>query len=208
MDVKGFQASRRALHGVGELVLAGPAYARDGDIRLRPTPGGFGVWAQPGPRIDGVELVAGTRRIPLGGTVQSLADAAGVVPRALTDVYSDGAGVGLVDLIEVDPAAAQLMAVAFADGDRALEMFAPEAERVLWPEHFDIGISVEAERVNYGVSPGDTYEPWPYAYVGPWDPRDDAFFNATFGAARRLSELGDASAIATFFAQGRELALR
>ena len=81
MDLDTFQASRRALHGVAELVLAGPAYARDGDIRLRPTPGGFGVWAQPGPRIDGVELVAGTRLVPLGGTIQALADAAGVAPR-------------------------------------------------------------------------------------------------------------------------------
>ena len=207
MDVETFRASRRALHGVAELLLAGPAYARDRDIRLRPTPGGFGVWAQPGPRIDGVKLVAGTRRIPLGGTVQSLADAAGVAPRALTDVYADGAGVGLADAIEVDPEAAELLAKAFADGDRALELFAPEAERVLWPEHFDIGISVEAERVNYGVSPGDSYDPWPYAYVGPWESHEGGFFNAPFGAARRLSELGDAAAIAAFFAQGRELAL-
>ena len=145
MDVETFGASRRALHGVAELLLAGPAYARDGDIRLRPTPGGFGVWAQPGPRIDGVELVAGTRRIPLGGTVQALADAAGVAPRALTDVYADGAGVGLADAIEVDPEAAALLAEAFAAGDRALEAFAPDAEAVLWPEHFDIGISVELD---------------------------------------------------------------
>jgi hypothetical protein len=208
MDVQVFRASRRSLHGVAELVLAGPAYARDGDIRLRPTPGGFGVWAQPGPRINGVELVAGTRRVPLGGTVQALADAAGVAPRALTDVFADGAGVGLADAVEVDAEAAELLAAAFADGDRALEMFAPDAERVLWPEHFDIGISVDAERINYGVSPGDSYEPWPYAYVGPWEPREGAFFNAAFGAARRLSELGDAVAIAAFFAQGRGLALR
>ena len=207
MDVNTFRASRRALHGVAELILAGPAYARDGDIRLRPTPGGFGVWAQPGPRVDGVELVERTRRVPLSGTVQALADAAGVAPRALTDVYADGSGVGLADAIEVDAEAAELLAAAFADGDRALEMFAPDAERVLWPEHFDIGISVEAERVNYGVSPGDSYEPWPYAYVGPWEPQEGGFFNAPFGAARRLAELGDAPAITAFFAEGRELAL-
>lgn len=207
MDVRVFRASRRVLHGVAELMLAGPAYARDGDIRLRPTPGGFGVWAQPGPRVDGVELVARTRRVPLGGTVQALADAAGVAPRALTDVYADGSGVGLADAIEVDAEAAELLAAAFADGDRALEMFAPDAERVLWPEHFDIGISNDAERINYGVSPGDSYEPWPYAYVGPWESHDGGFFNAPFGAARRLSELGDAAAIAAFFDQGRALAL-
>ncbi len=208
MDVEKFQASRRALHGVAELLLAGPAYARDGDIRLRPTPGGFGVWSQPGPRVEGVQLVAGTRRVPLGGTIQALADAAGVAPRTLTDVYADGAGVGLADAIEVDPEAAGLLALALADGDRALELFAPDAERVLWPEHFDIGISVDAEKTNYGVSPGDSYEPWPYAYVGPWETREGEFFNAPFGAARRLSDLGNAEAIAAFFAQGRDLALR
>jgi len=208
MDVDTFQASRRSLHGVAELVLAGPAYTHDGDIRLRPTPDGFGVWKQPGPRIDGVELVAGTRRIPLGGTVQALADAAGVAPRTLTDVYSGGSGMGLADAIEVDPAAAELIAAAFADGEIALAEFAPDAESVLWPEHFDIGISVDAERVNYGVSPGDSYEPWPYAYVGPWEPREGEFFNAAFGAARRLSELGDAAAITAFFAEGRTQAMR
>ncbi len=208
MDLDTFQASRRALHGVAELVLAGPAYARDGDIRLRPTPGGFGVWAQPGPRVDGVELVAGTRLVPLGGTIQALADAAGVAPRVLTDVYGGGSGMGLADAIEVDPQAAELMATAFADGDRALAEFAPDAERVLWPEHFDIGISVDSERVNYGVSPGDSYEPWPYAYVGPWEPREGEFFTAPFGAAQRLSELGGAAAIAAFFAEGRAQVLR
>ena len=38
--------------------------------------------------------------------------------------------------------------------------------RVLWPEHFDVGI--DANEVNYGVSPGDASCPEPYAYVGPW----------------------------------------
>ena len=57
------------------------------------------------------------------------------------------------------------------------------------------------------MSPCDSYEPWPYAYVGPWEPHEGGFFNAPFGAARRLSELGDAAAIAAFFVQGRELAL-
>ena len=40
---------------------------------------------------------------------------------------------------------------------------------VLWPEHFDVGITLD--KVNYGVSPGDDDIPEPYAYVGPWTPR-------------------------------------
>jgi hypothetical protein len=204
MDVDQFQRTRRALHGVAELLLAGPAYARDGDIRLRPTPGGFGVWRQPGPRIEGADLVADHHLIPLGGTVEALAEAARVVPRTLTDVYADGAGVTLADVLDVDPAAVHLLASAFSTGEQALRQFAPDSEPVLWPEHFDIGITVD--EINYGVSPGDAYQAWPYAYVGPSRPRADAFFNAPFGAARTLSDLSSVEGIVAFFAQGRDVA--
>jgi hypothetical protein len=206
MDVEQFQRTRRALHGVAELLLAGPAYARDGDIRLRPTPGGFGVWRQPGPRVEGADLVADHHLIPLSGTVEALADAARVVPRTLTDVYPDGAGVMLADVLDIDPAAAQLLASAFSAGEQALRQFAPDTEPVLWPEHFDIGITVD--EINYGVSPGDTYQAWPYAYVGPSRPRDGAFFNAPFGAARSLSDLAGVEGIVAFFTQGRDVAAR
>jgi hypothetical protein len=40
-------ATRRALHGVAELVLAGPHYRAGGSIRLRLTPGGFGTMIGP-----------------------------------------------------------------------------------------------------------------------------------------------------------------
>jgi hypothetical protein len=56
---------------------------------------------------------------------------------------------------------------------------------VLWPEHFDIGISVD--EVNYGVSPGDVHIPEPYAYVGPWHPRVGTFWNTGFGRRGRWS---------------------
>ena len=47
--------------------------------------------------------------------------------------------------------------------------FAPEAEPILWPEHFDVGLAVD--EVNYGGSPGDVTHANPYAYVGPWTTR-------------------------------------
>jgi len=69
-----------------------------------------------------------------------------------------------------------------ADGDRALQNLDPAQVPVLWPEHFDIGITVA--EVNYGVSPGDASIGEPYAYVGPWHVPDGAFWNQPFGAAR------------------------
>ena len=44
------------------------------------------------------------------------------------------------------------------------------------------GIGVD--EVNYGMSPGDGFHAAPYAYVGPWTPREGAFWNVPFGALR------------------------
>jgi hypothetical protein len=65
----------------------------------------------------------------------------------------------------------------------------------LWPEHFDAATSValpSGDHLNLGFSPGDGFEPGPYAYVGPWSaarPGDPAFWNAPFGAVLRATEL-------------------
>jgi hypothetical protein len=61
--------------------------------------------------------------------------------------------------------------------------------------------------VDYGVSPGDGYISEPYAYVNPGAHRDEAFWNAPFGAARAMRELGgaDPDAVYAFFAEGRGL---
>jgi hypothetical protein len=74
---------------------------------------------------------------------------------------------------------------------------------VLWPEHFDVGISVG--EVNYGVSPGDDAIPEPYAYVGPWSPQTGPFWNVPFGAARPITALGDADDVLEFFRTGQSL---
>ncbi len=194
------EPTRRSLHGLAELVLAGPQYAASGSIRLRVTPGGFGTESAPDLRLEGVELVTATRRLPLGGTFADLARAAGVEARPLRDVYDDGPGVGEGDPVEVDPEAAAVILEAFARADAALRAFAPDERPVLWPEHFDIGISVD--EVNYGVSPGDVHMGEPYAYVGPWSPREGSFWNTPFGAARPLTELPDTDALAGFLRDG------
>ena len=45
--------TRRSLHGVAELVLAGPQYRATGKLRLRVVPGGFATTLTPGLRVDG-----------------------------------------------------------------------------------------------------------------------------------------------------------
>ncbi len=85
-------------------------------------------------------------------------------------------------------------------GDAALRALAPDETPILWPEHFDIGITVG--EVNYGVSAGDGYLAVPYAYVGPWSPpAQDDFWNAPFGRALPVDEIDD---LLAFFTEGRD----
>jgi hypothetical protein len=199
-------ATRLALHGVAELVLAGPQFHLSGTIELRSVPGGFGTVADPDIRVIGHELVAGQVRTALAGqTIDELAGACGLSATPLSDVYAEGPGLVGGDRVEVDPLAAAEVARAFEIGDAALRTLAPDHRPILWPEHFDIAIDVD--EVNYGVSPGDSHLDQPYAYVGPWQ-RDNyrgEFWNSPFGAARALAELGDVDGVLTFFAEGRSL---
>ena len=192
--------TRRSLHGVAEMVLAAPQYDTSRSIRLRVTPGGFGTTADPDLRVDGLELVGASARWPLDGTFAELARAAGVQARPLRDVYADGPGVGQDDPLQVEPGAAQLLVEALARGDAAMRAFAPAEQPVLWPEHFDVGIS--RDDVNYGVSPGDRHVAEPYAYVGPWQPRVGRFWNRPFGAIRLMSEVPDVVSLTEFFREG------
>ena len=198
------EVTRRSLHGIAELVLAGPQYAESQSIQLRARPGGFGTESAPDLRVDGLELVTLSVRLPLSGTFAGLAHAAGVEPRPLRDVYREGPGVADDDPIEVDPDAVAVILTAFSWGDAAMRAFAPDQAPVIWPEHFDIGISVD--EVNYGVSPGDAHLSAPYAYVGPWSAREGEFWNAPFGAARPLAELPDVESLEAFFREGAERA--
>jgi hypothetical protein len=195
--------TRRAWHGLAELVLAGPQYRTSATIRLRITPGGFATVAAPNLRVDGEHLVADEDvRIPLAGqTYAEVGRRAGVGAGRPDGLYAEGSGAHPEDVIELSGPAVARLAEAFARGDAALRALAPEQVPVLWPEHFDLAVSLD--EVNYGVSPGDTYLAEPYAYVGPWRPRVGPFWNAPFGALRPLRELPDADAVLAFFTQGR-----
>jgi hypothetical protein len=201
------ETTRRSLHAVAELVLAGPQHRRTGEIRLVVTPTGFRTFGEPVLAVDGTDLVFPGGRVAIAGqTCAALAGAAGVDAGAPESLYGDGSGVGPDEVLAVDRAEALWLEDCWAAGDEALRHLAPREPAILWPEHFDVGILLDG--ISFGVSPGDTSLAEPYAYVGPPAPRPDPFWNYPFGAARTMRELddGDPDAVLAFFADGRERA--
>lgn len=202
-----YTRTRRGLHGLAELVLAGPRFRQTGELRLRVRPEGIGTWDGPVIALAGGQLVTPTASVAVDGlTIAEAAQRVGLAPSPLDDVYDDGPHVPPTETVRLDPQAVHVVDSAFRLGDDALRAFRPDAERTLWPEHFDVAITVDA--VNYGVSPGDAFRDRPYAYVGPHDTLTGDFWNAPFGAARLLEELADVAGVAAFFSEGAGVAAR
>jgi hypothetical protein len=205
--------TRESWHRLAEHVLGAGQFAAAGTIRLRPVPEGF----QTVVGIDGRHVaVAGDRLVVLDAdqrrstpltTVGAAAAFAGVIP-GLTGSYPPVTSSDPDAPLTVDPEAARLLAAWYALGDLALRRFTAELgapqEPVLWPEHLDVAVTVDA--VNYGCSPGDAAIPGPYAYVGPHQPPTaDPFWNAPFGAAVTADRIGSPDDAVAFFARGRAL---
>jgi hypothetical protein len=201
------EKTRRSLHAVAELVLAGPQHRHTGEIMLIVTATGFQTFTEPALAVDGTDLITAAGRVPISGnTCAALAVAADVDVGAPKDLYRDTSGVGPDEPLHVDPVAARWLEDCWAAGDTALRRLAPQERPILWPEHFDVGIL--ADGISFGVSPGDRYIGEPYAYVGPRTPRTDPFWTHPFGAARTMRELdhGNSDAVLAFFADGRRRA--
>ena len=210
-------ATRDDLHRVAEHVLAAARYAAAGKIGLVPSPGGFRTPTfGPDGRflvVDGTDLVvgndAGIRRTALT-TIRAAAEFAGVTPGAPARVYRPTTPLSLDEPLMIDPEAARLLAQWYQLGAGAMGLLAAEMAGdepgavVLWPEHFDVGMT--AASINYGASPGDDQIAEPYLYVGPHGGPplgDSAFWNAPFGAARTFRQIGTVSEAAAFFRDGR-----
>lgn len=212
-DRYALEATRRSLHGVAESLLGGHQWRTAGTIRLRVSPAGF----RTGPldaegaylAVEGTDLVvsdgSAQRRIPLQGRLCELAELAGI-SFGPPEVYTSTAGSAASDRVRVEARSATLITQALELGDQALRTFSASrlpagAEvPVLWPEHFDLGITID--EINYGVSAGDDTIPEPYAYVGPWKPRRGPFWDQPFGATYRVQ--GRAAVdLVTFFELGR-----
>ena len=204
--------TREVLHRVAAHVLARRRFAVTGRCGLRPSPGGFATPAfGDGPevlRVAGgyvVREVAGSVAYTLiaGSTLGQLAAFAGADLASVFECGTDLPGTSDPDgQLDLDLADARRLTDWHSVGCAALDMVLPtlgsQAEPAtvqIWPEHFDVATNVglpNGERVNLGFSPGDGYEPEPYAYVGPWsDERrgDPGFWNAPFGAILRERDL-------------------
>lgn len=198
--------TRRSLHGVAELVLAGPQYRATGRLRLGVVPGGFATTLMPRLRVDGsgVSDSEGVTAAIHGRTPRELGAELGVAAGRPEGAYEGGSGVEPDETLAVDPGQAGLILEALALGHDALVAFAADESPVLWPEHFDVAIRVH--EMNFGLSPGDAFIEEPYAYVGVASSPSGEFWNAPFGAAVPLRDLPDALAVAGFFTEGRERA--
>jgi len=178
----GFAGSRESLHRLAEDVVKPAREQTGGEWTLAQTPAGFGTpifGDDCQVRVEGVELVVREAGAERRAPISSLAAAAeligpGLLPEPLAGLATEP--------LEIDPAAAQALAAAYAVGHAALERLVAGAgegdaptKPTLWPEHFDIAIEMGDEdagrRANYGLSPGDEAHAKPYFYVGPWSYR-------------------------------------
>ncbi len=138
--------------------------------------------------------------------MSDIAAAAGVQPGPPDGVYEITDPLPVDAVLDIDRASADLVYRSLYAGGFALERVLPGGHPVLWPEHFDVAVTVD--EVNYGVSAGDDYHALPYAYVGPWKPRTGEFWNAPFGSVYPLETTLDvdglAASIADFFHRGQD----
>jgi hypothetical protein len=192
-----FGPTRDSLRALACYVVAPACKARTGHIGLRPVGGGFGT----PPLDDGSRIVV--RGDQLGWeagesiTITDLRGAAGFLDLGLS--ADPGVGHDLppfvpdVDLA-VDGEASLALGAWYALGQQVLDGLrdglsgATMSEAQLWPEHFDLAVTVHLESgagVNIGFSPGDGFDAGPYAYVGPHATADlsDPYWNAPFGAS-------------------------
>jgi hypothetical protein len=210
-------ATREGWHRVAEHILAAALHSATGEIALSVSSGGFRTppFGTDGTflAVDGTELVVGraggSRRAALT-TLRAAAEFAGIAPGAPAEVYPPATPLDLDEPLVIDPAGAAVLAGWYELGADALSRFAAEfpgdgpSPVVLWPEHFDVGITAGA--INYGASPGDGHIPGPYVYVGPHagpPPGDPGFWNAAFGATRTIHQIGTVAAAVAFFRDGR-----
>lgn len=219
LDLDVLSATRTGLHQLAEHVLAADLHRHTGRIGLRPTPAGIGT---PSFIVDGTSRQVRVRGLHLelvlgddlaAWPLTTIGDAAAhldLTPGA-PDVYPAVTPLEPDRPLGLDNAAVRALADWFAVGADALERFAAShggadpTRAQLWPEHFDLAISMA--EVNYGVSPGDDRQALPYAYVGPWNLPPDAggsasWWNQPYGRALSATEVRDSGDLVALFEEG------
>ncbi len=225
LDPEALTRTRRGLHALAEQVLAAEEYRHTGRIGLRTTPGGIATpWAivdgaKRCVRIEGTEivLIVGDERIarPVT-TVREAAELLDLEPGA-PPVYEPATPVDVDRPLDLDPAAVALIADWYEFGNLALERFVAahgevSNEPTLWPEHFDLAVTVPDEvrgEIVVGVSPGDDTDLDPYAYVA-WqgfavdddgNPEDD-WWNRPWGRWVPAAEFATTDELVDLFEEG------
>ena len=221
--------TRSDLHRLSAHVLARRRYDVTGHFGLRASPGGLGTPAF-GPEPETLRLTStrlirevGTRSSSVALQGATLDELARFAEADLASAFSVGANTpdlgSTNEPLHLPPHELALIFDWFELGWRVLDTVASQlpAEWTqstvqLWPEHFDLGTSLDFGRgdgdgggVNLGFSAGDAFSEEPYAYVGclsPARPGDASFWNAPFGALATRSQVGDVSACVTFLRSG------
>lgn len=213
-----FATTRESLRTVACYVISPARKARTGRIGLRATGDGFGT----PPFDDGSRLlVRGDRLVREPGAsiaITTLPEAAAFVGVELS--ADPGVGHDLPPFkpeepLDVDAGASLALGAWYALAQRGLDQLRARwaggtiGEAQLWPEHFDLAVTVEmvnGAKVNAGFSPGDAFSAEPYAYVGPYDTAglDGDYWNAPFGAYLPYNRIDSEEAALAFVLQGLE----
>ncbi|MGH9265760.1 MAG: hypothetical protein ACRD1D_13815 [Acidimicrobiales bacterium] len=211
-----FASTRESLRALACYVISPARKARTGRIGLRPVGEGFGT----PPFEDGTRIVVRGDRLardpgestPIT-TLRAGAEFLGI------DLSPDpGVGHDLPPFapdkdLTVDRTSSLLLGGWYALGQQVLDELTGSrpagsvSEAQLWPEHFDLAVTVELEggaKVNVGFSPGDSFSDQPYAYVGPHDTAglQGPYWNAPFGAYLPYSGIASAEAALDFIDDG------
>src|SRR4051794_5781683 len=108
MDTSMLASTRRSLHAVAELVMAGPQYRQSGTIRLQVVASGVRTRKPPLLQVEGAEMVAADGRLSLRDTTCArLGAAIGVDVGPPIGLYHDGSGFRPDDVVDVDADSAQ-----------------------------------------------------------------------------------------------------
>lgn len=203
-----YGTTRDALHRLAVYVISPAQRLVNGEIIMRPTPGGFSTFDLGDGEVVGVRgdrLVVDGSEHPIG-SLRTAARLVGIEPDLgqqdqfdvppygdldeLLPVHTE-AGIALGDWYAFAAETLETLRADAADGDD------PTIVRI-WPEHFDAAIDLgnaeRRHRATYGASPGDRHYDEPYLYASPWAGRIDQFFDdpGFKGAALRRSQLENA----------------
>jgi hypothetical protein len=197
-----FVSTREALRAIACYAISPARKARTGRIGLRPTGDGIGT----PPFDDGSRVAVRGDRLIVEPDREAPITTLRAAAELLRITLSPDPGVGQDlppftpdELLPVDATASLWLGAWYAFASRQLDRLAARltdatvSEAQLWPEHFDLAVTVDLDgaAVNVGFSPGDASSFEPYVYVGPHDTShlDDSYWNAPFGAALSHAEL-------------------